>query len=36
MDGDLSFGQYIRNRGMNSPFGAGKQFASLSFPGKSA
>jgi hypothetical protein len=35
IDGDVSFGQYIRSIGMNSPFGAGSQLASLSAPGDS-
>jgi len=33
IEGDSSFGQYIRNIGMNAPFGAGSQLASLSEPG---
>ena len=36
IDGGLSFGQYIRNVGMNSLFGAGSQIASLYSPGESA
>ena len=35
IEGDASFGQYIRSIGMNSPFGAGSQLASLSAPGDS-
>jgi hypothetical protein len=35
IDGSLSFGHYMRIIGMNSPFGAGNQFASLSCPGDS-
>ena len=35
IDGALSFGQYMRSIGMNSPSGAGNQFDSLSLPGES-
>src|SRR5262245_2836376 len=35
IDGALSLGQYMRSIGMNSPFGAGSQLASLSAPGDS-
>src|SRR5574337_1238222 len=35
IDGALSFGQYMRSIGMNSPSGAGSQFDSLSLPGES-
>jgi hypothetical protein len=33
IEGVVSFGQYILIIGMNSPFGAGSQLASLSAPG---
>jgi hypothetical protein len=33
IEGDVSFGQYIRIMGRKSPFGAGNQLASLSLPG---
>jgi hypothetical protein len=36
MVGGVSVGQYSRNMGMNFPFGAGNQLASLSGPGDSA
>jgi hypothetical protein len=35
IDGSFSLGQYIRIIRMNSPFGAGSQFTSLSLPGDS-
>jgi len=35
IDGSFSLGQYIRIVTLNSPFGAGSQLASLSFPGDS-
>ena len=35
IEGGASFGQYMRNIGMKSPFGAGSQLASLSLPGDS-
>jgi len=35
IDGGLSFGQYMRSIGMNSPLGAGSQLASLFLPGDS-
>jgi hypothetical protein len=33
IDGDFSFGRYIRRTNMNLSFGAGSQFCSLSLPG---
>ena len=35
MDGGFSLGQYSRSIRMNSSFGAGSQFCSLSLPGDS-
>src|SRR4029077_8865693 len=35
IEGEVGFGQYMRNIGMNSPVGAGSQLFSLSLPGDS-